>query len=82
MIIKKKGNLKIASITAFAMPFIFAPAFWIPEIIFPGIIQKVWLFQYLSGISILHIPIEDIVWYMCIGFTISMSYDYIFQTKD
>ena len=36
---------------------------------FPGFIHKTWMFQYLSGILIIGIPLEDLIFYFLFGLT-------------
>jgi hypothetical protein len=43
---------------------------------FPGFIHKTWMFQYLSGITIIGIPFEDLIFYFLFGFIIGPLYEY------
>jgi hypothetical protein len=52
------------------------PAFWIPEWIPPGVIRAFWDFKNLSGILILKVPLEDVVWFFLIGSFIGPLWEY------
>jgi len=67
--------------TAILMPLISTPAFWLPEIITPGWIDKFWMFSNLSGITLLKIPIEDLIWYSLVGYCLGAFYEYVFELK-
>lgn len=39
-------------------------------------IEKTWMFQNLSGITVTKIPIEDLIFYFLMGFIVAPLYEY------
>lgn len=43
------------------------PFYWLMEAVLPGFIEASWYLNRLSGVLLLHIPLEDLVWYLYTG---------------
>lgn len=65
-----------ALMSGFLMALVSLPIYYILIWLFPGFVHKTWLSQYLSGITITGIPVEDIVFYFLFGFIIGPFYEY------
>lgn len=52
------------------------PAYVIPELITPGWISSAWYLENLSGITILKVPLEDLIWFFLAGLFIGPLYEY------
>jgi hypothetical protein len=52
------------------------PIFLLLTYFSPNFIDKTWLWQNLSGIRFLEIPIEDLIWFFLAGFSIAPIYLY------
>jgi hypothetical protein len=50
--------------------------YWIPEIIFPGWIESTWNFELISGIFVLGVPLEDVIWIFMTGLVIGPLYEF------
>ncbi|MBU4257645.1 hypothetical protein KKC04_04530 [Patescibacteria group bacterium] len=50
--------------------------FIIPELITPGWVNSAWFIENLSGIIILKVPLEDIIWFFLAGAFIGPLYEY------
>lgn len=48
--------------TAASLPF-----YWLMEAALPGFIEATWYLDRLSGVLLLHIPLEDLLWYLYTG---------------
>lgn len=46
-----------------------------------GYIQKLWDLKNLSGIFLLGVPIEDLIWYALLGLFLGGGYEYLFKFK-
>jgi len=55
---------------------LFLPFYWIFMFLSPGIIEKFWMFNHLTGITITGVPLEDIVFYFLVGFSVGPFYAY------
>jgi len=53
----------------------------VPEFLFPGWIQSSWSFENISGITLLKVPIEDVVWYFISGMLVGPLYEYWKEAK-
>lgn len=67
--------------TALLVPIITMPAFWLPEVVTPGWIANFWMLSNLSGLTLLKIPLEDLIWYSFSGFCLGSFYEYLFKLK-
>lgn len=61
--------------TGALMAIIMMPVYWILIALSPGWIQATWIGR-LSGLFIFGIPIEDVVFYMLLGFLIGPLYEF------
>lgn len=71
---------KSALITGTLFMLISMPAYYFMMFLFPGWVDKTYLFDYLSGITITGIPIEDLVFNFLMGFIVGPYYEY-WQSK-
>lgn len=77
IIFYKRKDLVIDSVISGVLLVIISFVFYIiPEILFPGWINSSWNFQILSGITILKVPIEDLIWFFLAGTFIGPLYEY------
>lgn len=67
LIYKKPALLKPTLFTGLIMLITFLPMYWILIFISPEFIAKTWIFENLTGILFLGIPIEDILFYFQAG---------------
>jgi hypothetical protein len=67
-------NAFISGFLFVAVTFVFYTLF---TFLFPGIIQAWWQLEYLSGLYILGIPIEELVWAFGMGFAGGPLYEFI-----
>lgn len=58
------------------MAIVSLPSYYVFIWLFPGFIDKTWMSQYLSGIVITGIPLEDLIFYFLFGFIIGPFYEY------
>lgn len=58
------------------MTLISFPVYFLVIQIYPGIVEKVWMVQNLSGIYFLGVPIEDFIWIFAVGAVIGPSYEF------
>lgn len=63
----RKDLVANAVISGLFMMIISIPVYLICEYVSPGCIQRMWQFKYLSGILVLGIPIEDLIFYFQFG---------------
>jgi hypothetical protein len=64
-----------------ALVLVTIPVYLIEMVIFPGVIEKFWLLQNISGILVLGIPFEDLIFYLVSGMFLAPSYEFIFRKK-
>ncbi len=77
IILIKRKDLVVDSILSGIILMIFSFLFYIvPEIIFPGWISFTWNFKMVSGLTILKVPIEDLIWFFLAGMLIGPLYEY------
>ena len=62
--------------TAFILLIITFVGFGFMNLIDPGFIYKWWLFEYLSGIIIWGVPVEDIIWFFAVGLFVAPFYEF------
>lgn len=68
--------LKNAIISGILVSVLFLPFYWLAEYLSPGVIEKSWMLERLSGIRVTGVPIEDIVFYFLVGFAIGPAYEF------
>ncbi len=81
VLLKRKDLLSEMLWSALLMVVITVPIYLILEFVLPGSIQKLWYFSKLTGITFLKIPIEDMLFYLLLGFAMGGLYEYIFDLK-
>ena len=73
----KRRDLILDSLFSAVLLTIISFIFYIiPEMITPGWIASAWNFNTISGITILKIPIEDLIWFFLTGLYIGPLYEY------
>jgi len=65
-----------ALVSGILMVIVSLPFYYVFIWLFPGFIHKTWMSQYLSGIIIIGIPLEDLIFYFLFGLTIGPFYEY------
>lgn len=55
------------------------PVYWLTFLIFPLWKYSYWNYENISGLTLLWIPYEDIIWWMFAGAFAAVFYDYIFS---
>lgn len=55
------------------------PPYRFSILICPGAIEKLWNIGQISGIMLLGIPLEDLIWYWMLGFILGGAYEYLFE---
>jgi hypothetical protein len=71
----RKDLLIDALVSGFIMVLISTPVYLILIFISPNLIENTYLFKYLSGLRILGIPIEELIFYFLFGFIIGPLYE-------
>jgi len=78
----KRKDLIVNSLVSGILLMIVSTIFYIiPELITPGWINATWNFALISGITILKIPIEDLIWFFMSGLIIGPLYEYWKEAK-
>lgn len=72
----RKDLLFGAFINGILMILVMLPIYYLLETISPGFIEATWLFNFLSGIKITGIPIEEFVFWFLFGFIVAPFYEY------
>ncbi|MDD5192628.1 MAG: lycopene cyclase domain-containing protein [Candidatus Nanoarchaeia archaeon] len=76
MLIKRK-DLIINSLASGFLLMIISFVFYVPlELITPGWINSAWNFNMVSGITLIGVPIEDLIWFFLAGLLIGPLYEY------
>ncbi len=76
VIIVRRDLWQDALTSGFLVAFLVLPFFWVFMFLSPGIIEKTWLFDHLSGIRVIGVPLEDIIFYFLVGFVVGPFYEY------
>lgn len=77
LIILRKDLFLNALLSGILMMLVSMPTLYYSSMLLsPGWIEKIWLWNNLSGIRITGIPIEDLVFYFLMGFIIGPFYEY------
>ena len=58
------------------MTIVSLPFYHFLTLLFPDFIYRTWMFQHLSGIIIIGVPLEDLIFYFLFGFIIGPLYEY------
>lgn len=79
----KRRDLILNSLISGLILVIISFAFYlIPELIFPGWLDIAWNFEILSGIKILGVVIEDLIWFFLAGLLVGPLYEYWKEGRD
>ncbi len=81
ILIKRKDLILNSLISGLILVVISFFAFWICEFITPGWVNHVWMLKNLSGVIILKVPLEDLIWFFFAGVFIAPLYEYWQETK-
>ncbi|MBU0957237.1 MAG: hypothetical protein KKF56_00345 [Nanoarchaeota archaeon] len=77
IILIKRKDLLLDSIFSGVLVAIISFIFYIaPEMMLPGWIASTWNFEMISGILVLGVPIEDLIWFFLAGLLIGPLYEY------
>ena len=79
--IKRKDLITNSIVSGILLVIISFLFYIIPELITPGWINSAWKFDMISGISILKVPIEDIIWFLLVGAFIGPLYEFLQEGK-
>jgi len=79
--IKRRDLIFNSFATGIIMIIVFSLFYIVPELISPGWIATTWYFNKLSDITILKIPIEDIIWLFFAGLFIGPVYEFCISAK-
>jgi 4-hydroxybenzoate polyprenyltransferase len=79
--IKRKDLIKNSIYSGILITIIAIPSYLITELITPGWIITTWNTKTLSGISLLKIPIEDLIWFFLSGCLIGPLYEFLKNKK-
>lgn len=75
MLVRK--DLFISSIiNGILMVLVCSIVYYALMILSPGYVEKIWVFNKLSGIIVTGIPLEDIIFYFLVGFLVAPLYEY------
>lgn len=76
LIVIRKDLFFSSFINGFLMILIALPVYYAMMLLSPGVIEKTYLLDKLSGIRITGIPIEEIIFYYVFGFMVTLLYEY------
>jgi hypothetical protein len=77
ILISLRRDLIVASLmNGILMLVVVLPVYYIWMFVSPGYIEQIWLYNFLSGIKITGIPIEELVFWLLFGFIIAPFYEY------
>lgn len=74
---RRKDLFPIGLMSGIFVMMISLPVYYILLRINPTWISNEWLAENLSGIKMIGVPIEDVVWYLLIGISLGVVYPYI-----
>lgn len=74
--LKRKDLIIDSLFSGILLVIVSFPSYWIPELISPGVVEKLWYLDKLSGIIFLGQPLEDIIWWFFAGIFIGPLYEY------
>jgi len=73
----KRKDLILDSVASGFLIMLFSlPSYWIPELISPGWIASAWYLDKISGIFVLGVPLEDLIWWFLAGAFTGPIYEY------
>lgn len=76
ILIKREDLIKESMISGLLVTGIAFIFFLVPEILFPGWITSSWRLENLTGILILKVPLDDLIWFFMVGAFIGPLYEY------
>lgn len=76
LILLRKDLIYDALLTGFCLTITSIPVYLLLEYLSSNFIENTWLWQNLSGITFMKIPIEDLIFYFLAGFSIAPFYLY------
>ena len=77
LILGLRKDLWVNALTGAAFSSLLAFTFFgVPELLTPGWVESTWSLHNLSGIFILHVPMEDFIWFIMAGAFITPLYKY------
>ena len=65
-----------AILSGFLVSLVSLPFYWILFYLSPGIVGAIWYTNRLSGVYFAGIPVEDLVFYFFVGFTVGPLYEF------
>jgi hypothetical protein len=69
LVLKRRKDLLSAMVwSAFLMPVISIPAYFVFVFLSPGSIDTFWNFSQITGYKLIGIPVEDVLWFALAGF--------------
>ena len=81
MILLRQDLLLNAMFGGLAMMLASIPIFQFMLFFFPGVVEEFWLMHNLTGILILGIPVEDLIFYFAAGAFLAPLYEFLFEKK-
>lgn len=81
MFFYRKDLLINGIISGLLMMLISIPAYIIPDLVSPNLLNNSWYYHLLSGIRIIGIPIEDLIFYILFGIWIGPLYELYYSKK-
>ncbi len=72
----RKDLIKDSLYTGIILTILAFFGFSLMNLIEPGFVQKWWLFEYLSGVVVIGVPLEDIIWFFVAGLFIAPIYEF------
>ena len=81
MILLRQDLLREAVFGGLAMMLVSIPVFQFAFFFFPEVVEKFWMIHNLTGILVLGIPVEDLVFYFVAGATTAPLYEFLFEKK-
>lgn len=73
--------IKPAVISGFLTLLTIMGVYTLLSILTPGWIQEFWYFKNVAEVSLLNVPIDDFVWYLLVGASLGVYYEFWTQTK-
>lgn len=68
--------VKNSLLTGIILTVLAIAGFWLLDLVEPGFVHKWWLFDHLSGVILLKVPLEDIFWFFTLGMFVGPIYEF------
>lgn len=81
ILIKRKDLLASMFWSGIIFSSLSLPVYIVANILFSNAIHSIWYIKNLTGIMIIGIPIEDVVWYWLLGFFLGGAYPYLTKSS-